>query len=590
MANPATVWARTLVAALAQVGLRAVVAAPGSRSTPLVLAFAHHPKVTVHSLLDERSAAWFALGMALAQDEPVALLCTSGTAAANFFPAIIEANLARVPLLVLTADRPPELRESGANQTIDQIRLYGDHVLWSVDCATPEQQPPEVALRNLCTLAARAMMTANGRRKGVVHLNLPFRKPLEPDAEDRVAGDVILPVITSVPPESAAPTLAEGSLTGLVDLVEQVRSGLIVCGPGCAREFPPNMVMDLARATGWPLIADPLSGLRYAGVDTSVVASADTILAASPAAAPRPDLVLRLGALPTSAALNAWLEDVRPPYMIQFSPSGVWTDDSHITTSFLQGGAGILQAICGAVSRPAAPSAAATWWMAAETATRKLLMAATLEGDWFDGAVISEILEHLPDDTILFCGNSLPVRLQDQFGMPTGRRLQTFGNRGASGIDGNVSTALGLGLARTGRPLVAVVGDITFYHDMNGLLALRRFGLNATIVLLNNRGGGIFHRLPISEHEPNFTEYFLTPHDLDFRHAARLYDLEYCLAGDRASFRAALQAQTDCARPGIIEVPGDAREDLQQRDAVIRAAADVLNRMAFAKETGSDML
>ncbi len=588
MANPATLWARTLVAALAQAGLRAVVAAPGSRSTPLVLAFARHPDIAVHSLLDERSAAWFALGMALAQDEPVALLCTSGTAAANFFPAIVEASLARVPLLVLTADRPPELRESGANQTIDQIRLYGNHALWSVDCAAPEQQPSELALRNLCTLAARAMMTANGLRKGVVHLNLPFRKPLEPDAEDRVAGDVTLPVVTSVPAVSVAPTLDERSLTGLIDMVEQAGNGLIVCGPGCAREFPPSIVIDLARATGWPLIADPLSGLRYAGGNTAVVASADTILAASPAAAPRPDLVLRCGALPTSAALNTWLADVRPPQLIQLSPSGVWADDSHVTTGFLQGGAGVLQAICASVSRPVAPSAAATWWLRAEAATRSLLKAGTLAGDWFDGAVIAEIPEHLPDDAILFCGNSLPVRLQDQFGMPTGRRLQVHANRGASGIDGNISTALGLGLARPGQRLVAVVGDITFYHDMNGLLALRRLGLNATIVLLNNRGGGIFHRLPASEHEPYFTELFLTPHDLDFRHAARLYGADYRLARDRAAFRTAFRAQMTSDRPGIIEVPGDAREDLRQRDAIISATAEMLDGMALAQETGSN--
>ena len=588
MANPATLWARTLVAALAQAGLRAVVAAPGSRSTPLVLAFARHPKIAVHSLLDERSAAWFALGMALAQDEPVALLCTSGTAAANFFPAIVEASLTRVPLLVLTADRPPELRESGANQTIDQVRLYGNHVLWSVDCAAPERQPSELALRNLCTLAARAMMVANGLRKGVVHLNLPFRKPLEPDAEDRVAGDLTLPVITSVPAVSTAPTLDEGSLGGLVNLVEQVSNGLIVCGPGCTREFPPNILKDLARVTGWPLIADPLSGLRYAGGNAAVVASADTILAASPAAAPRPDLVLCLGALPTSAALNSWLADVRPPHLIQLSPAGVWADDSHITTGFLQGGAGVLQAICASVSRPAAPSAAATWWLRAEAETRRLLKAGTLAGDWFDGAVIAEILEHLPDDAILFSGNSLPVRLQDQFGMPTGRRLQVHANRGASGIDGNISTALGLGMARPGQRLVAVVGDITFYHDMNGLLALRRLGLNATIVLLNNRGGGIFHRLPASEHEPHFTELFLTPHDLDFRHAARLYGADYRLARDRAAFRTAFQAQMASDQPGIIEVPGDARGDLRQRDAIISATAEMLDGMALAQETGGN--
>ena len=504
MANPATLWARTFVAALARAGLRAVCVAPGSRSTPLVLAFARQEGIAVHSHLDERSAAFFALGMALAQDAPVALLCSSGTAAANLFPAIIEANMARVPLLVLTADRPPELRHSGANQTIDQVKLYGNHVLWAVDCALPEAYPSALALRNLHTLAARALAVANGVRKGVVHINMPFRKPLEPDADDEFAiqdSPEISGTWTSATP---TPTLQHATLSGLVSLIGQGSEGLIVCGPGCVREFSVESVLAFAHHMGWPLICDPFSGLRYTGA--SLVACADTILAARPASAPRPDIVLRLGAIPTSAAVNAWLDAQRPQVQIQLSPAGVWADDSHRTTHFLQAGAGVLDALCRAVPAETGRSQGAQWWAQAEALTRAALSASLASGAWFDGAVVSELLGLLPDGTALFAGNSLPVRLLDQFGLPQGRSLQAFANRGASGIDGNLSTAFGIGMARADEPLVALIGDITFYHDMNGLLALHRLGLTPTIVLLNNNGGGIFHRLPfmnLNRNSPN---------------------------------------------------------------------------------------
>lgn len=578
MANPATLWARTFVAALARAGLRSVCVAPGSRSTPLVLAFARQAGIDVHSHLDERSAAFFALGMALAQDAPVALLCSSGTAAANFFPAIIEANMARVPLLVLTADRPPELRHSGANQTIDQVKLYGDHVLWAVDCALPEAQPAALALRNLKTLAGRALALANGPRKGVVHINMPFRKPLEPDADDEVFASLARNAGTGWAAAAGSPELGKSDLTGLAQLIEGNREGLIVCGPGTTRDFPTQSVLAIARRTGWPILGDPLSGLRYA--DDQVIACADTILTARPAAAQRPEIVLRLRALPTSAAVNAWLDSQRPQVQIQLGPSGVWADDSHRTTHFLQAGAATLDNLSANLPASAGHSGGAAWWAQAEAVARATLGESLAEGFWFDGAVIDAVLEQLPEEASLFVGNSLPVRLLDQFGLPQGRSLRAFANRGASGIDGNLSTAFGIGLVRSGQPLVALVGDITFYHDMNGLLALRRLGLTPTIVLLNNNGGGIFRRLPINEHEPDFTRYFLTPHGLDFSHAARLYDVAYECVTDRATFRAAFANALASDRAQIIEVPTDAEADLQRRNALIAAVGIQLDRLA----------
>ncbi len=578
MANPATLWARTFVAALARAGLRSVCVAPGSRSTPLVLAFARQAGIDVHSHLDERSAAFFALGMALAQDAPVALLCSSGTAAANLFPAIIEANMARVPLLVLTADRPPELRHSGANQTIDQVKLYGDHVLWAVDCALPEARPAALALRNLNTLAGRALALANGSRKGVVHINMPFRKPLEPDNDDEVALSLTKDASAGWTAASGSPELKESNSTGLAQLIEGNREGLIVCGPGTARDFPTQSVLAFARRTGWPMLCDPLSGLRYA--DNQVIACADTILAARPAAAPRPGIVLRLGAMPTSAAVNTWLDSQRPQDLIQLGPSGVWADDSHRTTHFLQAGAATLDKVCAKLPASAGRSSGAARWARAEAVARATLGESLNRGAWFDGAVIDAVLEQLPEEASLFVGNSLPVRLLDQFGLPQGRHLQIFANRGASGIDGNLSTAFGIGLARSGQPLVALVGDITFYHDMNGLLALRRLRLTPTIVLLNNNGGGIFRRLPIREHEPDFTRYFLTPHGLDFSHAARLYDLTYERVNDRETFRAAFADALAADRAQIIEVPTDAEADLQRREELIEEVGMLLDRMA----------
>ncbi len=256
---------------MAAAGLRHVVISPGSRSTPLTLAFDAHPEIEVFLHLDERSAGFFALGMALAIDAPVALVCTSGTAVANYLPAIIEANMSHVPLLVLTADRPPELRHSGANQTIDQVKIYGDQVLWSVDAPLPEKDAPDVVLRHLQTLAARAYATANGLRKGPVHVNFPFRKPLEPVDSEQLSVNSEQLSVSSEQSESGnrllitkgqlAPTRAQ--LGDLAETINRHERGLIVCGPRCPEGNFPAAVAGLSQISGYPILADPLSGVRW---------------------------------------------------------------------------------------------------------------------------------------------------------------------------------------------------------------------------------------------------------------------------------------------------------------------------------------
>ncbi|GAB4516777.1 MAG: 2-succinyl-5-enolpyruvyl-6-hydroxy-3-cyclohexene-1-carboxylic-acid synthase [Anaerolineae bacterium] len=592
MSNRNTLWSSIFVDELARVGLEAVCIAPGSRSTPLTLAFAKHGGIKVYSHLDERSASFFALGLALATQKPVALVCTSGTAAANFFPAIVEAHQSRVPLLVITADRPPELRYSGANQTIDQVKMYGDYALWSVEVALPEAQPPALAIRNLRTLVARAYGKANGLRKGVVHLNMPFRKPLEPtpvahDAldipADALARDDHAPY-TDV--ASGYPALSEREMAEVVRLIQEHKRGVIVCGPAAPRHADfPAQILDLALSTGYPVLADAVSEVRFTAQhgrypDVVWAAAYDTFLMKAPDALKDVEVVLRFGDVPTSAWLDQYLGAIRPKHHLLIKADGEWSDDNHTLTMLLQTDEAHFINTLGLLLKGAGTSQTEHNSDPAWTHLFHTLNAATWEGitqemahgAYFDGAAVYDVVDLMPDDSALFVGNSLPVRHLDQFGKPADKCIHVFANRGASGIDGNISTALGAGAGRSGKPLVAIVGDVTFYHDMNGLLAVARCGVPVTIVLLNNNGGGIFHRLPVKDFDPEFTDLFLTPHGLEFEPAARMYGLQYVRADDRESFRQAFSASVENSLNGVstvIEVRTDARQDLARRGAIV---------------------
>jgi len=604
--NPNFVWSEIFVNALAQGGLQAVCIAPGSRSTPLTLAFSAHPDIQVYLHLDERSAAFFALGLALATEKPVALLCTSGSAAANFFPALVEATMSGVPLLLLTTDRPHELRHSGANQTIDQVKLYGDQVLWSVDMPVPQADVPAVALRNLHVLATRALAVADGLVKGPVHLNFPFRKPLEPEGgEWRVESGAIpstlhSPLSSQISRGRVHPTAEQ--ITHLSDLIRQYPRGLIVCGPRCPGGEFPEAVWQLSQVIGYPLLADPLSGVRF-GVPESI-GGYDTFLMGDGPGWPEPQVIIRFGQVPTSKWLNEYLDKINPAHRLHIRENGVWADDSHRTTWFLQADEAVTcrelvgtlgtqgnlvnseqLAVSGefpdihhspftihhspfsrlSVSQSLSLSVSST-----ERAHWHSLHAALAES-WFDGAAVAEVVAALPEGANLFMGNSLPIRHLDQFGAPTAKHFRVFGNRGASGIDGNVSSALGIAAAYPHTPLVAIIGDITFYHDLNGLLAVKQHQLNnVTFVLLNNNGGGIFRRLPIAKIEPPFTELFLTPHGLQFGPVVEMYGLKHELVRGRDAFRTALYASLTSSQSTVIELQTDSAEDLRIRQQLVQ--------------------
>jgi 2-succinyl-5-enolpyruvyl-6-hydroxy-3-cyclohexene-1-carboxylate synthase len=585
--NRNILWTRVFVDELARGGLEAVCIAPGSRSTPLVIAFAEHPGIKVYSHIDERSASFFALGLALASGKPVALVCSSGTAAANFYPAIIEARYSGVPLLVLTADRPPELRGSGANQTIDQIKLYGDHVLWSVDVALPEAQVPDLAIRNLRGLAARALDTALGMPKGPVHLNLPFRKPLEPilvESDRHQVEDARPTTIPFTRIERGQITPTPSQIEGIASVLATNARRMIVCGPRCPAGDFPAAVTALARQIGAALLADPLSGLRYHPVGgQEAISGYDSFLKAEPKPAPS-DVILHFGGAVTSQPLDDYMNNDHT-VIIRISDDGLWSDPTHRASQVIWADPTmtcqrLTEEITAEEQRGREAEGVKTPFMlhddewlqtiAILDETTKRVIETEAE-DYFDGLVARDVLTMLPNRASLFIANSLPVRHLDQFGLASTKQIRVFCNRGTSGIDGNVSTALGAGAFTPGKLTVFLGGDLAFYHDMNGLLALKRCGLRAIFVVINNDGGGIFHRLPIADFDPPFTELFQTPHGLHFAGAAQLYGLEYVRVEDGAGLKAAFTAALERWVKGessLIEVTTEPRHDLSRRKAV----------------------
>ncbi|MFB6301814.1 MAG: 2-succinyl-5-enolpyruvyl-6-hydroxy-3-cyclohexene-1-carboxylic-acid synthase [Haloferacaceae archaeon] len=575
--NRNALWARALVDELARGGVDTVCVAPGSRSTPLTVALAEHDDLRVLSHLDERSAAYFALGRARRTGEPTPLVCTSGTAAANFHPAVIEASQARVPMLLLTADRPPALRDTGANQTIDQEKLYGDAVRWYRDVAEPEAESRK--LRSLRTTAARALAESTGTPAGPVHLNLPFRKPLEPT---RVEGDVppdLDPLAAEgrgdrpfVRADAGTPTLAEDRVHALVEALDADR-GLLVAGPADPPGFDADALTALAHATGFPVLADPLSGLRFGGHTrvTTVVGGYDGFLAPAVTADwPDPEVVLRVGASPTSKALRKYLARTGARQFL-VDPAGGWREAEFAATDLVAADPSRLAA---RLSRLVATDPDESWvdrWTRAERTHWAAVEAVETP---FEGRVLADVADLAPQPSTLFVSNSTPVRDLDRFARPSTAALTALGNRGASGIDGIVSTALGAGSATT-DDLTLVVGDLAYYHDMNGLLALDRCDVDATVVLINNDGGGIFHALPIEAFDPPFTEQFKTPHGLDFAPTGDLYDLDFRQV-DPDDFRNAYAEAVAADGTHVLEIPFDAEASHRTRERVKEQVVDDL--------------
>ena len=597
---------RAIVDELVAAGVSNAVVCPGSRSTPLVLAMRANSGLRVRVLLDERAAGFFALGLARASRRPVAVLVTSGTAVANLLPAVVEASLARVALVVFTADRPAELRDRGAPQAIDQDRIFGTHARWFTEL--PLLDGASETTRHVRSVVGRAVAVARGgagASAGPVHVNVPFREPLVPDGPlgplEPAAPGSEPPALTARPLPttdvlSGRVVLAPTDLAAVVARIAAAPRGLIVTGPQDDPALPAALAA-LAEAAGFPIAADPLSGVRCGRHDRSfVLAHADHLCRpGSWLDAHLPELVLRFGAAPTSKPVMTVIGERRPAQIVVDGDGG-WREPTGIPTTFIHADATAtalaLAEALGALRADTSPVPDRAWaddWRAADRAATDALgdwlTSVTEAGEPFEGLPFALLGEILPDDALLWAGNSMPVRDLDAW-LPAGpRTIRTLANRGANGIDGVVSTALGSVAAGVG-PVVLVVGDVSFLHDLNALVAARLHDLTATIVLIDNDGGGIFSFLAQATTDrpeiglpAHYEELFGTPHGLDLGPVVTALGAEHVVVL-AAELRGALVESI--ARPGvqILHLRTDRTRNVELHRAAAAAVADALDALA----------
>jgi 2-succinyl-5-enolpyruvyl-6-hydroxy-3-cyclohexene-1-carboxylate synthase len=544
--------ASALVDELVRGGMRHACVSPGSRSTPIALALARRNDVEVHVHLDERASAFFALGIVKASGTPVVVASTSGTAAANFYPAVIEASQARVPLMMLTADRPPRLRGTGASQTIDQVDLYGKFVRLFVDAPVPVEEDDTADWR---AIGLQALSAALDGRRGPVHLNLPFEEPLTPDDGSTSTSSVEVIPRTERPEQILRPDLNRA------DREFATERGLIVIG---SMPDPPTNVLALGHRLGWPILAEPISGARVPGVlsaGQALLSSAAFIRDMSP------DVVLQIGATPTTRATQRLVNSVAQLVVV----------DDHHPDPDPEGRSWRLEidpeVFASALLERFDVRSASGWsvrWLNADSAARRAIDA--LYDSWdepYEGRVARDLAAVIPNGGTLMVGSSMPIRDLDHSMAPRDG-LRVLANRGASGIDGFVSTALGV--AATGAPTYALCGDLTLLHDAGSLLWSARSGPNAVFVVPNNGGGAIFDFLPqrtLPEHE----ELFITPHGLELGALCAVAGAGHTRIERATDLIPAIEAAAASEGVHVIEVPSD-REWNVVRHAEVQAAVD----------------
>ncbi len=556
--NVNSLWGSVLVETLHRLGLREVVISPGSRSTPLTMAFVRHAGIAAIPVLDERSAAFFAIGLARQHHRPVALLCTSGTAGANYFPAIIEAQESGVPLLVITADRPPEMRECRSGQTIDQQKLYGSHVNFYHEFSVPLASRP--MLRYLRQTLVHAWERTQWPCSGPVHLNAPFRDPLPP-IEDGQTGALRAELNeTKFFAALKPPALLEANPAGPWRLGGR---GVIIAGQ--VRPADPvayaKAVGQIARKLGWPVLADALSPLRHqANLVPHLVTTYDLIARSVVLTKQlQPEHVLCLHDWPTSKALRHWLrtEDIAVTFVSSHPQN---PDALHSRSRLLRCH---LESLARVVQGGAKPRGWLAGWLATDRKlTRRLARQLVATEGMFEGRVSALLPGLLPKGTPLMVANSMPVRDLEYFCPANSRGLVVHCNRGANGIDGTLSTALGL--AHGNQPAVLLTGDLALLHDTNGFLSVPKFKGSLTIVLINNAGGGIFGHLPVAEFEPPFEEFFATPQQAGFRGLCAAYGCRHVLVRDWKHF-AQLLGQRPVRGVRVLEVRTDRKRDAATR-------------------------
>lgn len=570
--NITHLWGQLIVEELVRLGVAHFCVSPGSRSTPLAWAVASHAKAQAHIHVDERGTAYYALGMAKALQSPVALVCTSGTAVANYFPAVVEARQSYVPLILLTADRPPELLDAGANQAIDQRKIFGDYVRWQHELPAPTMEiPPEAVL----TAVDQAVYRARGAPAGPVHLNCLFREPLDPTPDGFNAGAYLTYqhgwVMNSRPytEHVSVRTRAAGDAIDVVaSEARDVARGVLVVGQ-LDRPQDAAAAEHLGRALGWPVFPDITSGLRLGDRAGIMVHNYDQLLLApSFRDALRPQMVIHLGGAITSKRLLTFLRDRHGIGYTHVAPHADRHDPNHRVRRRIQMQ---VSEFCEAVAPHGSGAIDASWheWIYA----RSIDAQQTIEAWMAKRSTLSEIVlarkisELLPENSALFLGNSMPVRDMDMYASPGGHRVRVATNRGASGIDGTIATAAGYANA-LGAPMTAIVGDLAALHDLNSLALLRQPRAPVVLIVINNDGGGIFSFLPIAAHPEHFERFFGTPHGLRFDKAAAMFGLAYASPDSPRAFADAYHSAIHGSRSVLLEVTTDREHNVRTHRAL----------------------
>ncbi len=582
--NRNILWTETFVRELVSLGVKYVSISPGSRNTPLTLAFANNKKIKSFVHIDERSSGFFALGLAKASNTPVAVVCTSGTATVELYPAIVEAYQQRVPLIICTADRPPELINSGANQTINQNNLYKNHIRWFFDVGLPELTIPK--LKELKSAAKKSFYYSTQESRGPVHLNFPFRKPFEPKTfTDEVNNDItnfaktVLSKKEEIYLKDKKDFSKEKWFLKISGYIKKFEKGLIIVGPDNYNSKFIKNCQKLSEKLSYPILADGTSQLRFGShSNKNIIANFDAFLRSDEFFQNhQPDIIIQFGRTVTSKGLDTFLENCNASrFMI--NEFGDWFDPSNKSIdSFACKPYIFCEELIKTIDAKKIKRQNTVWLQSfnrAEQITLELKKKIVDQSNFpNEPRIINEIIQAVPDDCQIMISNSMPVRDFDYFADNVNKKIIVFNNRGASGIDGITSTALGIAAVGS-KPTVLITGDLAFYYDLNGLLGAKKYSIPLIVILVNNNGGGIFEILPISSYGKVFEKYFIAQHDLDFKYFVDAYRGNYKLIKSWNDFQVSFKAAFTKKNFSVLEIKTNAVESLKLRRQFWKAVKD----------------
>jgi 2-succinyl-5-enolpyruvyl-6-hydroxy-3-cyclohexene-1-carboxylate synthase len=586
--NKNIAWAESFVNEMVAGGVKYVCISPGSRNTPLTWAFAQHKEIRKYVNIDERSSAFFALGLANRTGSPVALLCTSGTAAAELYPAIVEAYQQRIPLVICTADRPPELRGTGTNQTINQDNLYKNHIRFFADVGLPDLSIKKIMA--LKKTAVNAIEICCYKNKGPVHINFPFKKPFEPDnLTDEISNKtnyLLAKTIYKLPQyDTLVKIIGERWFLNIMRKLKHIKRGIITVGPeNYGNEFYMN-VIKLSRILKYPILPDGCSQLRFLSYpaakisdqthkitinnnNNNIICNYESMFrSTSFSEAYPPEIMLHFGRTSTSKGMEDFNEKYSPLKII-INEEGDFFDPTRKGKSYKSSPSHFCKSAieCFQVDKHIREE---EYWLKPylfadqilEQLKHKILFNS---GFLNEIRIINDFLESVPGNSSIMLSNSLPVRDFDYWASCYPKRLNIFNNRGASGIDGIISTALGIASVKKETAFL-ITGDLAFYYDLNALLTAEKYSIPLIIILINNNGGGIFNSLPVSRYPDFLREYFITPHKLNFEKLTKAYGIDYSKAKTWKNFKDLMQNTVAKKKTSVIEIQTDAVRSLNLR-------------------------